>query len=258
MSPPDENQTASTRRPFMSAGRRPAPSEDNILARLERDARRGRPGMRWKQSWIAWCSLASLAIIGLIGVLASLARENIELHSPMAAAESKTAPDPYATRAPAFNSGFAPLPQVAVEPKQPAAVIDMRAERTMIKSDNSTRPPLVMLKPDAAHAKDAAVAPAPRVAVAKPAASKAVAAKPAAVAPHKTAVAAAARPKKPAPAPAAAPEPPVDSDVALLSAIILHASRHAGERAQLEAARCGAGKKCAPAPDPLTSMKATD
>jgi hypothetical protein len=50
-------------------------------------------------------------------------------------------------------------------------------------------------------------------------------------------------------------EAPADSDVALLSAIIMHASRHDGERAQMQAAaRCPVGKKCAPPAD----LKATD
>jgi hypothetical protein len=64
------------------------------------------------------------------------------------------------------------------------------------------------------------------------------------------------RPKKIAPAQgAAASEPALDSDVALLSAIIMHANRHAAERAQMEAVRC-VGKKCAPAGD--AAPKATD
>lgn len=254
MNPPDEHQTASTRRPFISAGRRTAAGEDNILSRLERDARRGRPGMRWKKSWIAWCSVASLVIIGLIGVLTSLARENIERHAPMVAAATKPASDPYATPTTSANTGFAPLPATPV--KQPAAIIDMRADRTVIKADDAARPPLVVLKPTPPPARPAP-APTPRIAAAKPVATKAVAAKPPAIAPRKTVAASTARPRK-ASAPAAAPEPAVDSDVALLSAIILHASRHADERAQLEAARCGAGKKCAPTPDPLPSLKATD
>lgn len=257
MNPPDENQTASTRRPpFMSAGRRPAAGEDNILARLERDARRGQSGMRWKQSWIAWCSVASLAIIGLIGVLASLARENIEVHAPLVAvADTKSAPDPYAAPA---NTGLAPLPALVTVPKQPATIVDARPERTERTERTerperlaAARPAMVTLKPDPVRAK---AAPARTVAAAARKTAPAHAAK----APPRPVVAAAARPKKAAPAPVAAPEPAVDSDVALLSAIILHANRHAGERAQIEAARCGAGKKCAPAPDPLTSLKATD
>jgi hypothetical protein len=251
--PPDENQPGSTRPPFMSATRRPASNEDNILARMERDARRG--GARsWKRSWIAWCGVASLAIIGLIGFLASLARENIEIHQPVPLAATTAAPAP--------DGGFAPLPPTAPapaslpsQPKPPATVVDARPARPPARFDAPARQSLVMLKP----------APA-----------KAVAARPATGAPRKSApvaavkpaprapVASVPRPKKPSPGPeralAHAPEPAVDSDVALLSAIIMHASRHAGERAQLEAARCGAGKKCAPAPaaDPLTSLKATD
>jgi hypothetical protein len=259
--PPDENQPSSTRPPFMSATRRPASTEENILARLERDGRRG-AGSSWKRSWIAWCSVASLAIIGLIGVLASLARENIEVHQPAPLAESKAAPDPYGARPimAGAGDGFAPLPPPAallspVQPKLPATVVDVRPARPSARADDTARPALVMLKPP-------------------PTPARAVAARPAASAPHKSAPVAAAkptptralaasvpRPKKPLLAPPAALlEPAVDSDVALLSAIILHASRHAGERAQIEAARCGSGRKCAPAPgpDPLTSLKATD
>ena len=271
MRPPDENQTTSKRPPFMSAGRRPASSEDNILARLEREGRRGKGG--WKQSWIAWCSVASVAIIGLIGVLASLARENMEVHRPAAAAAPRVAPDPYVgqhTSVASMNGGFAPLPPAATLPKQPAKVIDMSFERTFIRADNAPRPPLVTLKPEPVPesvATAAASVPMRTIAV-RPVPAKHLAAKPAATArkmaaanaakapPARPVVAAVVRPKKTAPA--AAPEPAVDSDVALLSAIILHASRHAGERAQMEAARCGAGKQCAPSPDPLTSLQATD
>ena len=255
---PDENQPSSTQPPFMSATRRPASTEDNILARLERDGRRGGAWSSWKRSWIVWCSVASLAIIGLIGVLASLARENIEVHQPAPLAESKAAPDLYGARPlmAGADDGFAPLPPPpaalppALQPKLPAAAIAVRPAR----ADDAARPSLVMLRPPTTPA-------------------RAVAARPAASAPHKSAQVAAlkpaparalatsvTRPRKPLPAPAPTHEPAVDSDVALLSAIIIHASRHAGERAQLEAARCGAGKKCVPAPgpDPLTSLKATD
>ena len=261
MRPPDENQPGSTRPPFMSATRRPASTEDNILARMERDARRGGGGAAWKRSWIAWCGLASLAIIGLIGFLASLARENIEIHQAAPLAATTAAPDPAGARPPIAavpDAGFAPLPPASVpaQPKLPAAVADARPARPSARPDAATRPALVMLKP--APVKAVAVAGAAKAATATPRKSAPVAAvKP----PPRAAVASVPRSKKPSPVPAtAAAEPAVDSDVALLSAIIMHASRHAGERAQLEAARCGAGKKCAPAPaqDPLTSLKATD
>ena len=260
MRPPDENQPGSTRPPFMSATRRPASSEDNILARLERDGRHGSARASWKRSWIAWCGVASLAIIGLIGLLASLARENIQARQPAALAESKAAPDAYGARPPISagnDAGFAPLPALAptpvpasmpAQPQLPATVVDARPART----DAPARPSLVMLKP----APIKAVAAGPAV-IAPRKSTPVVAVKPA---PLRALAANASRPKKSSPAPerAAALDPAVESDVALLSAIIIHSSRHAGEREQLEAARCGGGKKCALAPAPLTSLKATD
>lgn len=239
MRPPDENQPGSMRASFMSAPRRPASTEDNILARLERGGRRGGARAPWKRSWIAWCSVACLTIIGLLGLLASLARDNIAVHQPAVAAASTIAPEPY--RAPVMVSE-APLSSpvsaaVTAQPTPPAAVVD-------------ARPALAMFTP----------APAPvKAAAARPAASAPRKSAPLAAAkppPARTVAASAARIKKTAPA----PEPAVDSDVALLSAIILHSSRHAGERAQLEAARCGAGRKClpAPAPEPLTWLKTLD
>jgi hypothetical protein len=154
-------------------------------------------------------------------------------------------------------------------------------------------PPMVMLKPEpVASPKPAAAPPAtrstahkasPKSSPAKPAPSATpgsgrtvVAAAPArtvaAKAPARGAVAEApARPsvaaapvrvkkEKAAPvAPSGRIEPAaVDSDIAILSAIIMHASRHADERAKMEAAQCGAGKKCAPQSDLLTPLKATD
>ncbi|MDB5952280.1 MAG: hypothetical protein JWR65_4135, partial [Massilia sp.] len=146
MRPPDENQPGSTRPPFMSATRRPASNEDNILARMERDARRGGASSSWKRSWIAWCGVASLAIIGLIGFLASLARENIEIHQPVPLASTTAAPAP--------DGGFAPLPPTAPapaslpsQPKPPATVVDARPARPPARFDAPARQSLVLLKP---------------------------------------------------------------------------------------------------------------
>lgn len=257
MRPTDDNQTASTRPPFMSATRRATAGEDSILARLERDSRRGKSGSRWKKSWIAWCALASLAIVGLIGVLASLAQENLEVHRQPVLVEAKvTRPDPYAapdSTALLIKGGFAPLPALASPPKRPAEVVDVRPERIMVKADEPAEPPpLVMLT------KEPAPAAAKPAASAKPAPEPLHKAAPAAriVPPRTVSTTAVARPKKVAPAQGAtASVPALDSDVALLSAIIMHANRHAAERAQMEAARC-VGKKCAPAGD--AASKATD
>ena len=268
MRPPDENQPGSTRPNFTSSARRSASGDDNILARLERDARRGRVGKHgWKHARLAWCLLASVAVIGLVGTLASLTRENRSVNRPPLLIEaSSTAPEISAPSAAALvKGGFAPLP--APDLKLAAAVVDMPPEPVK-------PPPMVMLKPapEAAPAKPAALpepapAPKPKRAVksapAKPAAKappvKIAVVKPVPVRP----VVAAAPPPRPKKSPAAtatvAPEAAVvDSDVALLSAIIMHSSRHSAERAQQEAARCGAGKKCPPQTGPMSTLKATD
>jgi hypothetical protein len=256
--PPDENQNGSTRPNFMSATRRAYGGDDNILARLEREARRGQGGP-WKHATLAWCVLASVLVIALIGTLASLARENMTVPTPGPEASS----DQFAS---SVRGGFAPLPISSPNRGLGGNAYDLPAEASLL-------PPLVMLKPAAANAKS----------VAKPAQAPLVraAAKPAKPAPERTAVAARrepvrvaattkpaappprvaavpVRPRKAAPSASPAVEPAaVDSDVALLSAIIMHASRHSAEREKIEAARCGAGKKCAPA-DTFPSLKATD
>lgn len=292
MRPPDENQNGSTRPNFMSASRRAAGSDDNILARLERDAKRGAAGKSWRNhTRLAWCALASLAVIGLIGVLASLARENLAVHrQPMLIEAKAVQAEPYGVSgAPsmAAKSGFAPLPAPAPSMKMAAASIDMPSERSWSKAyEPASAPPMVMLKPVAAPTAKAAAAPAPKPTAARSASPPKPAAKnspakpapsgpatpsrsavatapvrPAVVAAPSRSIAAAApvRAKRAAPAasPARAEPAAVDSDVALLSAIIMHASRHAAERAQMEAAQCGAGKKCPPN-DAAAALKATD
>jgi hypothetical protein len=262
--PPDENQHGSTRPNFMSATRRAYAGDDNILARLERDAKRGKSARSgaWKHARLTWCLLASVLVIALIGTLASLARENLSAPHKSALAETASAAvDPYGSD---VRGGFAPLPMPTATRKLGANAFDMPPEPALI-------PPMVMLKPAPTPAAVKVPAPAPLRApaprpVAKPqperiaAAVKPPPARPQArlPAPAPRSVAAApvtARPKKQLPT--AAPEAaPIDSDVALLSAIIMHASRHAAERAQMEAARCGAGKKCVSTE--LPSLKATD
>jgi hypothetical protein len=267
--PPDENQHGSTRPNFMSASRRHNSGEDNILARLERDGRRGAAGKSWRQknTTLAWCGLASLAVVGLIAVLASLARENMTVHRKPLVVEARALSDRYAD--PDGKSGFAPLPALPSPPRKSVVMID----EPLVRAVPGPAPapavsPMVTLKPAlAAPARTVKPVAAPVQPGAAPAAARSPAARPAAKsplarsAPVKVAAAPAprvmaatpARPKKPVPPGAAAkPEPAaVDSDVALLSAIILHDSRHAAERAQLESATCPSGKKC-PAP------KATD
>lgn len=255
MRPTDEHQTASTRPTFMSAARRGGPGDDNILARLERDAKRGKPGgggHSWVSARLAWSALAGVAVVGLVGVLASLAQENVTVHrKPALTAPAPLTSEPHSS-AP-VKGGFAPLPEPSLS-RAAAAIVDEQFKPA----------PMVMLKDeDEAAAEPAPVKPAPKRA-AKPVRA------PSSIAPAQTLAAAALarpapprpinavplRPRKPSPAPSAPPlEAPADSDVALLSAIIMHAGRHDGERAQMQAAaRCPAGKKCAPPAD----LKATD
>lgn len=239
----------------MSAARRGNAGDDNILARLERDAKRAKSakgGHSWMSARLAWCALAGVAVIGLVGVLASLAQENVTVHrrpALAAPAPERLTSEPHSS--PPVKGGFAPLPEPALS-RAAAAIVEEQFKPV----------PMVMVKE--------AEAPAPRAEA--PAATPKRAAKPARVpapiAPARTLAAAAlarpvprainalpARQRKPAASAPAASDATVDSDVALISAIILHGSRHADERAQVEAAtRCGSAKKC-PAP---ADTKATD
>lgn len=158
MRPPDENQPGSTRPNFTSSARRSASGDDNILARLERDARRGRVAKQgWKHARLAWCLLASVAVIGLVGALASLTRENLSAsRTPVLIEARSTPPDISGPSAAALvKGGFAPLP--APDIKLAAAVADL-------PPDPVKPPPMVMLKPAPAAPAKSAAAPAPKLA----------------------------------------------------------------------------------------------
>jgi len=247
--PTDEHQAGSTRPNFMASSPKPAGGEANILARLERDGKRGGFGKTWKNARLAWPIVASVLVIGLIGVLASLANNNLMLHRQPVLIEATAL-------APALQAAGAALPAKESDAPQPA--------RVMVKADSSTEvPALVLLKPLApppesekpllAPIKPSASAtsppsPSPRsVAPARRAAHKRAAKNAKGKAAPARSLASTAKPRTvmPAPVPRVTPTA-IDSDVALLSAIIIHSSRHSKERAQQEAIRCGAGKKCAP------------
>ncbi|WLI90689.1 hypothetical protein Q4S45_06090 [Massilia sp. R2A-15] len=236
----------------MSVGRRAPAADDNILARLERDATRtgsGKGGHSWMSARLAWSALAGVTVIGLIGVLASLAQENIAVHRrPALTAPAKEPVMSDAHGSAPGRAGDEPLPEPS-------------PSRAAVTDDEQLKvPPLAMLEaedniPAEPASPKPASAPTPKRAAraARVPASIAPAQSLAAAAPARHA---APRPRKPAPAPAApVADSAADSDVALLSAIIMHASRHADERAQIEAAtHCGTGKKC----PPPSNLKATD
>ncbi|MBC7455696.1 MAG: hypothetical protein H7335_18785 [Massilia sp.] len=265
MRPTDEHQAGPTRPNFMASSPRPIGGEDNILARLERDGKRAGTGKTWKNARLAWSILASILMLGLIGVLTSLANNNLMLQrQPVLIEATALAPAPDAASATLPTKGHDALQANAATLKLAAPIIAPAPARVMVKADNSTIvPALVLIKPAVpapesvtpllVAIKANASAPSPRSVahkrVAKSSKGKA--------APSRL-LAATAKPRTIASAPVPRVKPaPIDSDVALLSAIIIHSSRHAEERMQQEARRCGAGKKCAPSAVGL-SLTASD
>ncbi len=217
MRPTDENQHGSTRPNLVSGTRRPTGGEDNILARLERDGAHGAAGGSIGGGRRALFALGCLMVLGLVGTLSWLAYQNATTRRVLPGAAIpvpvQTALDP--------GAHIVPAQQLAVR-VEGAGQIEAPAA---VKTDEAAVPPLVLAPAERlTEAK-----PAPVIASARPAPRQAVAAR-------KAPTVAAAVPKT---------EPQqVDSDVALLSAIIMHASSHAAERAQLDAQACAQGKKC--------------
>ena len=284
MRPTDENQGPSTRPNLMSSRR--GAGEENILAMLERDSAR-RSGTRMSSSRLAWYGAAAAFSGILVGVVAWLVYDNHETASALQVqVQAERVPEIDAVSPPALldaphTMASAPPPQtpnaavIVDQPPGPAAPPPL----VMLPPE-----PAAKAKPPAPPKEPAPVAarPAPATVAAAVAASAAAGAKaaPAAAKPVKTSkaekadradtlaradkparpaarVARAGRPgaaKAGAPArtrgKAAAPAPAeaaVDTDVALISAIIQHSERHRGEREQ--PAPC-TGPKCPPPPRP--------
>ena len=273
MRPTDENQAASTRPNLMSSRR--GAGEDNILAMLERDSAR-RPGARMSGVRLAsYGAAAALAGI-LAGGVAWLAYDNHKTAQelqfqhdaatstvPLVMADADLPPLPPPS----------PGPSPTIDAPRTAVIVDESA-RARDATVASAVPPLVMLPPHEVKgakptlpaprlvrdvtpavtppkpAKSGAPQAAPRVLVEKKAekapklASRAAKTRPArAVAPAKGRAEAAATRTRKAAAAAKTAATPVDSDVALISAIISHAERHRGER---DAASSCSGAKCPP------------
>jgi len=266
--PTDENQAASTRPNLMSSRR--GAGEENILAMLERDSAR-RTGARMSGiRLVSYAAAAALAGI-LAGGVAWLAYDNHKGVQELQArhdAETLVVAPVMPEAVPPAQPPAAAAPAPAVDAPRAAVIVDESARKRDVTVASSV-PPLVMLPPhELKETKPVPTAarPAEERAVPKPAkpeptqtaartgvekkADKAPktasrAAKPAQAHASGTAK---AKPAARAHKAAAGADTPVDSDVALISAIIQHSERHRGERGA--AAACS-GAKCPPkAPRP--------
>jgi hypothetical protein len=246
--PTDENQHGSTRPNLVSGSRRPAGGEDNILAKLDRDGAHGAASGSTGGGRRALFALGGLLVLGLVGTLAWLAHENAVTKrvlpgaavSEVPAAEAPATAMVVAPPVPQAASASAVPAQAALDPREqivsaqqlapPAAIANEIDAHAVASTEESGVPPLVLLRPE----RPAESKPAPAITVPRFAPRPVVAA------------------RKAPPAVAAVPKTEsqqIDGDVALLSAIIMHASSHAAERAQLESTPCTAGKKCPPKSD---------
>ena len=272
MRPTDENQDGSTRPNLLSGGRRRIADDNNILARLERDSVRQALGNRSRAAWhVAAAALVLLLVLFVAWVafqntgqepVAPTPRPPVDMGPASATVINSASPwsmPPSSTPQHASNTTVANAPPPSPAPE--------------VVHDRSTSqlPPLVLLEKPSASPKPSGAPQAAHVAPvqtarntnAAPAAAlapvvKAVAAEPSRAAPSATVTLARASPQpgtKPRPRKLAADETtteaPVDADVALLSAIIIHDSAHASEKAQLDAARACARtieRRCARKP----------
>lgn len=202
----------------MPSSRRAGAGERSILASLER----AKAGASTHPAWLAG---GAAVVLLLIVVLAWLAYSNATKVRVLPGAQTRqvSPPDLLLSRSDApVATGIV---MAAAAPRAAALIVDAAPA-----APAAAPATMVMLAP----VPQAAPAPKPSVALPRPPVARAVPA------------AAPARRNKTAPPPKPEPEA-VDTDVALLSAIVAHASSHAAERAQQEAAAC-AGKKCGKKP----------
>jgi len=261
-------------RPNLMSPRRTATSgEDSILAMLEREPARkrkaGTSGIR-----LAWYGASAMLALALTGTLIWMAANNDGLRPEVqesVLAEAEQAPRRSAPTQGDSPAGAATILQVAMAPA--AAAPDTQPAGAALIVDQAPPaeavPPLRLLKsapekpaaatsmPPAARA--TAVSPVPAAVPPRSVAKTSPPARPAAPAaaetrpvPRPAAAPAKARQVvvaksavKPAPAkaqrgvnPARSPDAPVDADVALISAVIVHANGHAPEGSQMTELLC--------------------
>ncbi len=235
MRPTDENQAESMRPNLMSPKRARTSGEDSILAMLERDPTRKRgTGAGASPTRLAWYGASAAVAIALTGTLVWLAAGNDGLRPDVERSMMAAAPPP----APAAERPAPALVQVALaegpsaaRPGSAAVIVDQKPQDDV--------PPLRLLKPAPGTT---AKAPAPPAAAPAKPAPKAVAA---AAAPRTRPVTVSRNAARPAQTKAQRPatsaratEAPVDPDVALISAVIVHANGHAPEGSQMTELLC--------------------
>ncbi|WP_426114713.1 hypothetical protein [Massilia sp. PWRC2] len=224
---------------------------DNILARLDRSGNGARA--RWPHAARAAWTGTALAALGLAAaLLLSMRPERAQSQrgaplmvatpiSDAAPAASAPAPAEPSLEAQAaaqveaqvqaeVEAALAPRPEVA--PAAALAAVDPQREAASLE-------PIPVLPMLADVVEQAPAAPAPHVA------ARTTRTRPAPVAKGMQAATARAaeRPGTPPPPPVNGQDAANDTDVALLSAILLHAPRHSAERAKAEA-KCRVDKNC--------------
>ncbi|MCC2972455.1 hypothetical protein [Massilia sp. IC2-476] len=234
-------------RPNLMSPRRSTSGEDSILAMLEREPARKRGARTSSGPRLVWYGASALLALSLTGALVWLAANNDGRRPDVqdaVLAEAVKSSDLPAPNAPALLQVAMAPPEV--RPPQAAVIVDQAPASDAV-------PPLRLLKP--AQDKTAPVrVPVPAATSPQGAARSAPAPRPAVVAPVEAKAAPAPRPKpvlaaKSAPKPAApkaprsAPpakpgEPAVDADVALISAVIVHANGHAPQNSQMTELLC--------------------
>lgn len=254
MRPTDENQHGSTRPNLFSGARRPISEGNNLLARLERDSARQASGNR---SRAAWYVAAAALVLLLLAVVGYMAYENANIVHVLPVAQPPIGPHAAIANVGARSDSNATMANQPSNPPVQRNAPSYAEESAPARDDAKPLPPLVLLHANAADAVKPAPpeqlaeagktgmslvvpAPAPVRKIVRPVLSDLMSTAPPPI-PSTLASPTAPRPpastrtRKSAPARAMA-EAPVDTDVALLSAIIIHASSHADERAQLASA----------------------
>lgn len=254
MRPSDQHQQGAMRPDLLSGARRHGGGDDNILERLERDCARHASDNR---SRAAWYGGAAALLLLLVLALAWSAYDNFSTVRiiPMQSLPAPGSAAPVAANAAATSSvpGPAMAPAMQALPPAPAPVAASQVDTV------TALPPLVLLRPHAAlsHTPPAPARTAERSAIAPAAQTRPTLRTgnraPPAASSVRSATRTSASMAKHTPGHGPVPtDAGVDTDVALLSAIIIHDSSHADEKAQLEAAaaclRTGA-RRCATHPD---------